>query len=205
MKSQQKPITATNVYAVYPKIDKCYRFDNAENRSVPCKPTDDGAGYELQFRIEKDRAQPILDALAAVWKEYARENGIKTKPTNYPFTESDADPDFYTFKTKLRGAYSGEVTRKPPVFNSANQPITEPDFQLTTGSMVNVNFVPVAYKTAMAMGVSLRLRAVQVLELSETAAGASPFAVIEGVAPIVPVEAQPESGHDGYFDDDIPF
>ena len=201
MKNQ--PITAKKVYAVYPKIDKCYRYDNQEERSVPCKPLEDGAGYELSFRIPKTEAKEIIDQLALCWKEFAREKGIKEAPTNYPWKENDADPDHYTFKTKLRGAYSGEPTRKPPVFNSANQPITEPDFQLTTGSTINVNFVPVAYKTAMAQGVSLRLRAVQVLELSSTAGGDSPFDVVD-VPPIVPVKKETPAA-DEFFDDDIPF
>jgi hypothetical protein len=43
-----------NVEALYPRINKTYRFDNAENRSVACDPLDDGAAYEMSFVMSKE-------------------------------------------------------------------------------------------------------------------------------------------------------
>ena len=51
---------------------------------------------------------------------------------------------------------------------------------LTTGSKVNVAVVAIPYATGMAQGVSLRLRAVQVIELRDDAGAASPFGEVEG-------------------------
>ena len=56
------PYIVKGVYALYPKIDRPYRFDNAEERSVPCDALEDGAAYELNFRIKKDDAKELWEA-----------------------------------------------------------------------------------------------------------------------------------------------
>jgi hypothetical protein len=98
------------------------------------------------------------------------------------------------------------------VFNAANQAIDDADFQLTSGSTVNVAVQAVPYMTGMASGVSLRLRAVQLLELAEVAAGASPFDVdqaaveksIENLKVYAEKPAEPVLDENG-FDTDVPF
>ena len=37
------------VEALYPRIDKTYRWDNAKNKSVPCDATEKGAEFSLSF------------------------------------------------------------------------------------------------------------------------------------------------------------
>jgi len=54
------------------------------------------------------------------------------------------------------------------------------DFMLTSGSKMNLAVTIVPYNTGSINGVSLRLRAVQVLELQELAQGVDPFDQIEG-------------------------
>ena len=39
--------TIKKVEALYPKLDRPYKFDKKENRSVPCGATDDGAEYTV--------------------------------------------------------------------------------------------------------------------------------------------------------------
>lgn len=170
-----------NVTALYPKIDKPYRFDNAENRSVPCSPLEDGAAYELSFKIAKSDAVEFWGFIDSAWKEYLKANkkDVKTKMANLPYKQDENDPDYLIFKAKLKAAYGAQTTKKPTVFNAANQAITDEEFQLTTGSTVNVAVQAVPYMTGMANGVSLRLRAVQLIELAEVAGGASPFKVDE--------------------------
>ena len=51
-----------NAVAIYPKIDRTYRFDTAENRSVPCDALDDGAEYTLQFKTDEDTARALYAA-----------------------------------------------------------------------------------------------------------------------------------------------
>ena len=207
-----------NVTALWPKIDKPYRFDNDENRSVPCNATEDGAAYELAFKMSKEDAKEFWSFIEDSWKQYLKTNGKKPeKMKNMPFYEDKEDPTQLVFKAKIKAAYSGQPTKKPTVFNAANQAIDDPEFMLTTGSTVNVAVQAVPYMTGMASGVSLRLRAVQLIDLAETAAGASPFDVdkaaveksIENlkVYAEAPVKEKAEApAEDKYgFDTDVPF
>lgn len=214
--------TAKNVVALWPKIDRPYRFDQGEQRSVSCGATEDGAAYELNFRIAKADAKELWAYIDGIWKDYLKANGKKPmKMMNPPFAEDKEDPSMLVFKTKLKAAYSGQPTKKPVVYAASNLPITDEDFQLTTGSTVNVAFQGIGYQTSMAAGVSLRLRAVQLLELGAVAAGASPFevdqaAVEKSMANMAVYEQKPETttisveskaapAGDVDFEDDIPF
>ena len=206
-----------NVTALWPKIDKPYRFDNEENRSVPCAADADGAAYELSFKMAKDDAKEFWSFIDDSWKQYLKANGKKAeKMKNQPFAEDKEDPNFLIFKAKIKASYSGQPTKKPTVFNAANQAIDDTDFQLTSGSTVNVAVQAVPYMTGMASGVSLRLRAVQLLELAEVAAGASPFDVDQAAVeksienlkvyaekPAAKAEAPAEDQYG--FDTDVPF
>ena len=48
-----------NVEAMWPRINRTYKFDNTEKRSVPCDATDDGASYTLQFRMNEAQAKDL--------------------------------------------------------------------------------------------------------------------------------------------------
>ena len=45
---------------LWPRINKTYKFDNAENRTIPCDALDDGAKYETSFRMDKDQAKALF-------------------------------------------------------------------------------------------------------------------------------------------------
>ena len=45
----------SNVEALWPRINKTYKFDSAENRTVPCEATDDGA--KCREVVEKNLVQ----------------------------------------------------------------------------------------------------------------------------------------------------
>jgi len=83
----------------------------------------------------------------------------------------------YSYKASLKGAYGKELALKPVQYDSKGVKLPE-DFMLTTGSTVNVSvgFIPYFMRDA---GVSLRLRAVQVIKYVPMEA-ASPFAAVEG-------------------------
>ena len=58
-----------DVNALYPRIDKPYRFDATENRSVPCDALDEGAAYEMSFEMTKDQAKELFKAMAEAYQE----------------------------------------------------------------------------------------------------------------------------------------
>ena len=56
------------VEALWPRINKTYRFDAGENRSIPCDPLDDGAKYETKFRMDKDTAKNLFIAMTEAYQ-----------------------------------------------------------------------------------------------------------------------------------------
>ena len=77
---------------------------------------------------------------------------------------------------QLKGQFNGNVTDPPLIVDSKNKKLP-PEFRLTTGSLVNlgVNLVPYNMSTN---GVSLRIKAVQVIKLVEKKAH-SPFGAVD--------------------------
>lgn len=164
--------------ARYPRLNACYRFDSVEQRSVKCSPTDDNAAYEMQFLMSEDQAKKLHALCLQVWDEAKAKEPKKNwpeKPSMLPYKRTD---DGIIGKAKLKGAYGTEVTQPPRQVDAKKNPLAD-DFMLTTGSKVNVAVTLVPYNTGSVNGVSLRLRAVQVLELAEMQTS-DPFAAVDG-------------------------
>ena len=162
-----------NVSAFYPKIDRTYRFDQAENRSVPCDSLDDGAEYTLQFNMSKETARDLYNYMKSAYAESKKSNWPELKNS---FKKND-DGSF-RYKASLKGAYNGEITIKPAQYDAKTQKLPD-DFQLTSDSVINIAVVGVPYSGSMGSGVSLRLKAVQVIKLAERK-DTSPFKTMDG-------------------------
>ena len=164
----------SDVNALYPRIDKPYRFDNAENRSIPCDPLDEGAVYEMSFEMTKEQAKELFKAMAESYQE-KREDKWPDK-LDMPFNKNDAG--MYVGKAKLKAAYGKETTNKPAQFDAKTNKLPE-DFKLTTNSTVNLAVIFVPYNMRD-HGVSLRLKAVQVVKLAEQRDAVNPFDAVDG-------------------------
>ena len=182
-----------NVEALWPRINKPYRFDNAENRTVPCDAFDDNAKYEIKFRMTKDQAKALYLEMCKAY-EARKEKGWPEKVDN-PFTKDDEG--MYVYKASLKGAYGKEATLKPVQVDSNGSKLPE-DFMLTTGSTVNVAVIFVPYNMREA-GISLRLKGVQVIKYVPMESS-TPFGKVEGGFtfqkddnPFEVVEAKPTS------------
>ena len=163
-----------NVEILYPRINQPYKFDQAagENgKSVPCDPFDEGAKYETKFRMDKDQAKALYGQMDAAYQK-AKEKGWPEK-IDFPF-EKQEDGSFIG-KAVLKAAYGKDATNPPKQFDAKSKELPE-DFKLTTGSTANVavTFYPYNMRDA---GVSVRLRAVQVIKYLPMEA-ASPFGVV---------------------------
>ena len=163
----------SNVEALWPRINKTYKFDNAENRTIPCDAFDDGAKYETKFRMSKEQAKALFVEMVKAYE--AKKEGSWPDKFDMPFGKEEDGT--YSYKASLKGAYGKDATFKPVQYDSKGVKLPE-DFMLTTGSTVNVSvgFIPYFMRDA---GVSLRLRAVQVIKYVPMEA-ASPFAAVEG-------------------------
>lgn len=205
----------SNVTIRYPRINRCYRFDSVENKTVPADPMDDGAAYELSFEISKDEAIELHKQCMAVYAAAAQadtKRKWKEKPQYLPYREPEGDGPFMV-KAKLKGAYGADKT-KPPKQVDAQRKDLPSDFMLTSGSKGNVWGKLFAYNTGVVSGVSFRLRGVQVLELAEMEGGGDPFSETDGFKGgtssgsddpfgLPPVKQAAPSN--AVFDDEIPF
>ena len=84
-----------NVTAQFPRLNRTYKFDTSENKTVPCDPLDDGAAYTLEFIMNNDDAQAYLNQIKKVYKEAAKadtKRKWKPEPTYEPYKEVDGLP-----------------------------------------------------------------------------------------------------------------
>tara|TARA_R110002167_G_scaffold1126_3_gene4848 strand:- start:260 stop:832 length:573 start_codon:yes stop_codon:yes gene_type:complete len=123
--------------------------------------------------MTKDQAKALFVAMVEAY-EAKKEKGWPDK-FDMPFKKEEDGS--YSHKASLKGAYGKDATLKPVQYDAKSVKLPD-DFMLTTGSTVNVavTFTPYNMREA---GVSLRLRAVQVIKYVPMEA-TSPFAAVEG-------------------------
>ena len=174
-KPKATPFRIDNVEALWPRLNTTYRFDNKEKRSIPCDIFDDGAKYEISFRMSNVQAKKLFSEMKAAYTGKAADNW--PEKFDNPFTKGENDT--YTFKSTLKGAYGKDATRKPSQYDAANTKLDD-GFLLTTGSTVNIAGVFVPYHAVgIGTGVSLRLNAVQVTKYTPVQ-DHSPFEATNG-------------------------
>ena len=167
-----------NVEALWPKIDRTYVFDQKVKNSVPCDPRDNGAAFSIQFRMDNDTAKALFAQMKAAWLAN-REKSWPEKLTMEASSLVKDDDGTVKGTSNIKGAYKGEVTARPLQVDSQGTPMPD-DFQLTTGSTVSVAVTFTPYHMSKDnWGVSLRLKAVQVIKLAEQRVR-NPFGVVEG-------------------------
>ena len=147
-----KPTThiIRDVQALYPKINQTYKYDSKageRGRTVPCPASDDGAKYEMSFKMTKPQGK--LCTLS--WKPHIKRQRAKEEkwPEALPkpvevFKKDDKDSSMFVGKTALKGKYGNQFTDPPMQVDSKNKKLP-PDFELTTGSRVNLSVVLVPY------------------------------------------------------------
>ena len=167
--------TITDVQAQWPKINRPYRFDNAERKSISCDPLDDGAAYTLQFRMDTEQAKALYKEMANAYAE-AREDNWPEKVA-IPF-KKDSETGMYEGKSSIKASYNKEVTTPPMQVDAEGNKLPK-DFMLTTGSTVNIAVAFFPYCMKGEAGVALRLRAVQVVSYKPMEER-NPFNVVKG-------------------------
>ena len=79
MATQNSNYIIENVEALWPRINKPYRFDNAENRTVPCDPFDDNAKYEIRSEEHTSELQSRLHLVCRLLLEKKNDKKGRTK------------------------------------------------------------------------------------------------------------------------------
>ena len=163
-----------NVEALWPKINTTYRFDSTENRSVPCSALDDNSEYSLQFKMDEATAQSLYKKMNTAYKA-KKQKGWEDK---LPLPFEKDEEGIFIGKARLKGSYGADPTKKPSQYDAKGNKL-DSDFRLTTGSKINVlvGFYP--WHMGGRSGVSLRLKAVQVVKYIPMEEP-SPFDKVEG-------------------------
>ena len=133
--------------------------------------------YKVNLILSKENAAPIIKTIVGVFEDnYKEQLKIQKKETlvkaSPPFTEELDDNGKPTgniiFKFKSKAAY------KPAIFDAQGNTLIDPP--IWGGSEVKVNAVLYPYFSPMnGAGVSLKIRAVQVIKLVEGSEGAGRF------------------------------
>ena len=161
----------TNVKALWPKLDRAYKFDPTptENRpkggSVPCDATDPDGKYEMHVIMSDEQAKDLANTMRKAWKE-----SDKTKAE--PFYATDLDQIFPQNEDntgrigKLVKKTYQDANSKPRQYMKDGSKAAD-DFQLTTNSTIHVMLKIYPWSFAGKTGVQLRPEGVMVVELAE--------------------------------------
>lgn len=134
--------------------------------------------YKVSLSVAGDAASKAIDFLleqheAAVAKAKKENAGKRVKESELPFIENDDGTVTFKFKLKAKVTPKNGDTfeQKPALFDAKGKPLTG-ETKVGGGSVVKVSYEVVPYYTAIAgAGVSLRLKAVQIIELKEYSGG----------------------------------
>ena len=152
--------------AYYPYLTKPDTKFNADGEyKVSMIVAGDADSKAIDFMTEQHE-----DAVAKARKENA---GKRVKEGDLPFIENDDGTVTFKFKLKAKVTPKNGDTfeQKPALFDAKGKPLTGAQ-NIGGGSTIKVSYEVVPYYTAIAgAGISLRLKAVQVIELKEYSGG----------------------------------
>lgn len=140
--------------------------------------------YHVKLSIPSDQAADIVKAIDEKMAESlqaAKENkenkGKKVKPADPPYSV-DEETGETIVSLKMNASFIGKdkqkVTMTLPIFDAKGKPTKVK--RIGGGSVLRVSFVPEAFYTPLVgAGVTLRMKAVQLLELKEYSADAKTY------------------------------
>lgn len=149
-------------------------------------PTGD---YKVDLKMSREEAQPLIDKLSKIRDEAFAEAFAKAKPQDkkalskvevfhevYDDNGDETGEVFFRFKLKAVVTPKGKeaFTQEPKGFDAGGKP-WDAKKAVYGGSTIKVNFEAVPYVSAKdkEVGVTLRLRAFQVIELVSSAGGSA--------------------------------
>ena len=173
MKKRHPRITTPKGIAVWPWLNEPDRKFNANG------------DFKVNLQLSKEDAGDFIKKLEDIYREHYKETckaegKTKLKKADLPVIEVEDDEGNPTgevqvkFKLKAQYEYEGKkISQRPILLDAKRQPMTE---TIGGGSTIRVGCEVYPYYTAtIGVGLSLRCKVVQVLELKEFAPGAGGF------------------------------
>lgn len=172
-------MTTPKGIALYPHLDK------------PDTKFDDPGVYQMSLRLQRDEGVELQNTLQEILNKHidlvTKQAGKPPTIKQLPIKENtDAEGnEVLDFKFKLKSVLktrSGEeIEQRPSIFDAGLKPMI--NIAVGNGSTVKVSFVAAPYQGGFGAGISLRLNAVQVIDLVQYNRGAeSGLAAEEGYA-----------------------
>jgi hypothetical protein len=157
-------ITTPVGIAVYPKLEK------------PDTKFDPIGAYSVNLDLSPKEAEGLITQIKkiadAAYTSELKEKGKKTlKRADMPWSETEDGQLRFKFRLKAQGGSGDNTwTQKPAIFDASGVPVA--NLNIGSGTRMKVAFEVAPYFTAMlGCGVSLRLKAVQIVELKEWIGG----------------------------------
>lgn len=173
--AKKDPLTSPAGRALYPKLtEPDTKFKPEGEYSVKLLLTEAEAAPILKL-CEDMQEQAALDEVKAqaekgkkIKAEKIKRADLPVKPYEDPESGEETGEYVVTFKKKASGvsrktgkSWSGKVA----LFDAKAKPIKGDNLQIWSGSVLKVSYSPEPFCTAIGAGVTLRLEAVQILEL----------------------------------------
>ena len=170
----QQNITTPKGVLVYPHLNKAdTKFDSA-------------GVWRANLRLSANDAQglkkSIDEAMKANADELTKSKGKKVRLANAPYQEDEDGNFVFTFKLKASGTRpNGERWEQKPILYDAKGNVFQPNGKtIWGGTLAKVAFQMSPYfVSSIGAGVSLRLKAVQIIELVTGGASASSYGFSE--------------------------
>lgn len=188
----------TNVQALWPRIDRPYKYDKAQGRFVATDPTDPDGTYEMNLIVTEEQATELAKKMREAFNADEKSKGkqwiVEKKDPDTGLKQQTVvkslddifQKDEGCYRVKLNIKTYGDPGTKPRQFMQDGTPAAA-DFQLTTGSIIHAMVQIKVWQYGDKVGVGLRPRGVMVVRLEdrkEPTGGGNPFGdLIEGGNP----------------------
>lgn len=140
--------------------------------------TEYAPAYRVTLEVEPEvmenhklsNGELLIDALNDLWVEACNQANEAKKTTNNCPWKIDGETGNYLLTFKVGAEYTDKKSRMIkdtvlPIFDAKKQPFVAPDDgEIGMGSTIRVNFSPYVYNASGKYGVSMRLKAVQVID-----------------------------------------
>ena len=160
------------------------------------------ANLRLTAEDAQSLKQSIDDAIEANADEYTKSKGKKVKIANPPYQEDEDGNYVFTFKLKASGTRpNGERWEQKPILYDAKGNVFQANGKtIWGGTKAKVAFQMSPYfVSSIGAGVSLRLKAVQIIELVTGGADASSYGFQEEEGFVAENETKEEPPEEGDF------
>ena len=134
-----------NVTAQYPRINQTCRFDNMDNKTVPCRPERSGAAYEVSFNMTNEDATEFLKKCDEVAKLQQQTQSASGAAHVLPMQRTG---QWATAKDQAKGCLQWRGHKATPAKRCKQKHATS-ELSLTSGGKINVWGQLFAYNTGL--------------------------------------------------------